>query len=297
MRPRIRTRFFGHAVIVAVAMFAYIPCGITASDDVTQATAPAQPSPNQVTTEPVPVQSSPDQVTTEPVPVQPSPDQAAAEPASAPPPATAEVAHKVILLPVEFTVYERSAGGGREAVPDWTEAARANISASAAAVLQSRAHLELVPMPDLTPDETKVLHEHVGLVRLIVMQGNFFPGGPWQARKADYDRGLGPGLQFLAEKTGAEYAVLLDGAQYKQSGGSVLSQLALAALGVGTGGGGTYLSGSLLDLARGEVSWFNAQTGMEILGMTGSDIRNSGEAQSVLRKLFEPYPTIPALAP
>lgn len=289
---------------LSLACLIFVPGRTLASDE----TVPPEPTVVQQSPADTPSATS-DSSVAAPLPA-PEPSVApepATESSAAPPPATqpsnatagepapAEV-HKVILLPVEFTVYEQSAGGGTEAVPDWTDAARRNLSASAEAVLQSRARLQLVAMPELTPDEAKVLHEHVGLARLVITQGRLLPGGPWNQRKADFDRGLGPGLEFLVQKTGAEYAVLLNGAQYKQSAGSVLSQLALAAMGVGVGGGGTFLSGSLIDLKHGEVAWFNTQMGMQILGMTGSDVRKSDSAESVLRKLFEPYPVIPALA-
>jgi hypothetical protein len=202
---------------------------------------------------------------------------------------------KVILLPVAFTVYEVGAGGTLEAVPDWTEAARANIGSSATTVLQTRAGLELVAMPELTAAEQQVLREYVALSRQIIFQANML-AGEWKARRADFDLAMDDGLAFLREKSGAEFALLLDGRQLKQSGGSVFKQIALASIGIGTSGGGMYMSASLIDLQQGKIAWFNDEQGMEVMGMTGSDVRHSDEAQSVLRRIFEPYPAIPKLA-
>lgn len=219
----------------------------------------------------------------------PPPEQAPADPG----PATPAPA-RVVLLPVEFSVYEKGLATG-EIVADWTEAARVNLAAAAADVLGERAGLQLVPMPTLDAAEQEVLREHLALVKLVVLQANSMPGGAWNSRKPEFDRRFGDGLQFLRERSGADFAVVIDGSQVKQSGGSVFTQIALAAIGVGIPGGGTYLTSSLIDLQGGEVKWFNARFGAEAIGITGSDIRDLGEAKATLRKLFEPYPGIPAL--
>jgi hypothetical protein len=185
--------------------------------------------------------------------------------------------------------------GSGEVVADWTEAARANLAAAATEVLGERAGLQLVSMPELEPAEQEQLREHLALVKLVVLQANSMAGAAWDTRKPDFDRRFGEGLQFLRERSGADFAIVIDGSQVKQSGGSVFTQVAMAAIGVGIPGGGTYLTSSLLDLQAGEVKWFNARFGVEALGITGSDIRDLGEAKATLRKLFEPYPAIPAL--
>jgi hypothetical protein len=202
---------------------------------------------------------------------------------------------KVLLVPVEFSVYEKGLNTS-EIVADWTEAARANLATAATEVLGERAGLQLVPMPVLEPAEQEALHEHLALVKLVVLQASSMSGSAWNRRKPDFDRRLGDGLQFLREKSGADFVILIDGSQVKQSGGSVFTQIALAGiLGVGVPGGGTYLSSSLIDLVAGEVKWFNARYGLEGFGMTNSDLRQLDDAKAMLRKLFEPYPAIPAL--
>lgn len=221
---------------------------------------------------------------------------APAEPVTPAPAPAATTPARVVLLPVEFSVYQQGMGSG-ELVADWTEAARANLGEAATSVLRERAGLQLVPMPVLGTEEQQALREHVALFKLVVSSAHSMPGGAWDARRADFDRRFGEGLRFLRERSGADYAVLIDGAQLKQSGGSIFAQIALAALGVGMPGGGTYLTASLIDLQAGEIKWFNAKMGAEVLGVTGSDIRQLDEAKVTLRKLFEPYPTIPALAP
>lgn len=228
----------------------------------------------------------------EPQPSTPGGTATGPEPASSPPPGPPPA--RVVLLPVEFSVYEKGMGSG-EIVADWTQAARANLGTAAVEVLGERAGLQLVPMPELSPQEQQALREHIALVKLVVLEANDLTGAVWQTRRGDYDRRFGDGLQFLRDKSGADFAIVIDGAQLKQSGGSVFAQIAMAALGVAMPGGGTYLSSSLLDLGNGEVKWFNAKFGAEVLGISGSDIRTPEESKAMLRKLFEPYPAIPAL--
>lgn len=233
--------------------------------------------------------------------------EAAALPAAEPAPSSSEepVASpaKVLLVPVEFSVYEQGLNTS-EIVAEWTEAARANLATAATEVLGERAGLQLVPMPMLEPAEQEVLREHIALVKLVVLQANSMSGGAWNSRKPDFDRRIGDGLQFLRAKSGADFVILIDGSQVKQSGGSVFSDIALLGvlgavggvyLGAGATGGGTYLSSSLIDLVGGDVKWFNTRFGGEAFGMTSSDLRQLDDAKTMLRKLFEPYPAIPAL--
>ncbi len=252
------------------------------------ATALSAQEPPPPDPEPVPAaEAAPEATTVTPVaPVAESAPEAVPVPAVAP--------AKVVLLPVEFSVYEKGVGTG-EIVADWTEAARANLAQAASDVLGERAGLQLVSMPSLEPAEQQALRDHLAVVKLVVLQANSMIGSAWNHRKPEFDRSFGDGLQFLREKSGADFAIVIDGSQVKQSGGSIFTQIALAAIGVGIPGGGTYLTSSLIDLQAGEVKWFNARFGAEALGITGSDIRDLGEAKATLRKLFEPYPAIPAL--
>jgi hypothetical protein len=202
----------------------------------------------------------------------------------------------VLLLPVEFDVYEQSAGGMRELVKDWTDAARANLASAATDVLAERTGLELVSMPELSPQEQQALHDNLGVAKLIATQGSQLGGKVWERRRADFDRTLGDGLAFLHEKTTADYLLLIDGAQAKQTGGSVFTQvLLLATLGVGMPGGGTFVRATLVDLEAGQVKWFNQSIGVQVFGVTGSDVSQSDDTKNLLRGLFNPYPAIPAL--
>jgi len=220
-----------------------------------------------------------------------------AEPAPVAAPAVVTTpAARVVLLPVEFTVYQLGVAGP-EAMPEWTAGARQNLNDALKVALQDRTGLEIVPMPALTEDEQKTLDAHVGVARLIVYEGSHMRGRFWATRRAEFDRQLGPGLVWLRDRSGAEFGVLVAGSQYEQSGGLVFAQVLAAASGfIVSPGGGTNISTALINFTTGEVAWFNSTLAVEVLGISKVDFRKVESSAEVLRELMAPYPRIPALA-
>jgi hypothetical protein len=226
-------------------------------------------------------------------------------PAAAPPTVAAPTAgpqtHKVLLLPSTFIEFQ-NAVSGLEAIPDWTQAARKNLGDAARDSLQATG-LQLEELPELTPQESAIVHDHIAVAQLIVGAGTQYVDRDWHKRRAQFDRTFGDGLRFLHERTGADYALLIDGSQVRQSGGRVamrlLGTLAAAAGGVivvTTGGGGEVLNVCLLDLNNGTVAWFNSSRSKNAFGFAGADLRNAAATQAAIKDLFESYPNISALA-
>jgi len=222
------------------------------------------------------------------------------EPAAvaAPSPETAPAAvHKVVVLPLTFTVYQGSVGAGIEAVPDWTADARHNLEAAAGVALKAHGDFEPTPLPELSDDEQAVLREELGLVHQVIASGATFGHGEWHKHLENFDPEIGEGLSFLHEKTGADYAVVIDGMQIRQSGGQIFMQIALAAAGVAViGGAGATVSMAIIDLNHQTVHWFNSTIGVEALGISSMDVRNTDSAQKVITGLMKNYPTVQALA-
>jgi hypothetical protein len=240
-----------------------------------------------------------------PPPSEPAASVAAAPaevaPAEVAPGPPAPAAHKVLILPPAFTEFQ-NAVAGLEAIPDWTDAARTNLGDAARDTLQTTGGLEPAALPNLTPEELAILHDHIALAQLIVAAGVQYGSGEWHKHRADFDRSFGDGLRFLHERTGADYALLIDGSQVRQSGGRVamkwLGTLAAAAAGiliVPMGGGGEFLNVCLLDLTHGTVVWFNSSRTVDVLASSGADMRNPAATQMAMKKLFASYPIIPAL--
>jgi len=209
--------------------------------------------------------------------------------------------HRVLLLPPAFTEFQNEVSG-LEAIPDWTQAARENLGDAARISLQA-AGLELQPLPDLTPEEFGIVHEHIAVAQLIVAAGALYDSNDWHKHRDNFDRTLGEGLRFLHDRTGADYALLIDGSQVRQSGARigmrVLSTLAAATVHVALvsgGGGGQVVNVCLLDLNTGAVVWFNSSQTKNVFGSAGADLREAPTTQAAMKELFASYPNIPALA-
>jgi|LauGreDrversion4_2_1035121.scaffolds.fasta_scaffold268442_2 hypothetical protein len=204
----------------------------------------------------------------------------------------------VLLVPAEFEVSQMSAGGVTEPAPDMTATARANINGTLQRLFKDHGVYRGVAMPELSAEETANLREHAELFKLLALDTNQMLNTWSKAWTRGTDRKaytIGNGLKFLAERTGADYAVFVNGAQITQTGGSVFLQFMAAGLGYAMPGGGTFLTFGIVDLHDGSVDWFDVRLGAEMFGMTGTDMRNPGTADQVLRDLFGKYPRSPLI--
>jgi hypothetical protein len=195
---------------------------------------------------------------------------------------------RVLLLPVEFNVFQDSTFV-QEIVPEQTEAARLNLGDAAREALLAHGDFELDAMPRLSPDEDKTLHRHVALARLITAQAEAYRRRPWRERRAQFNRDLGNGLSFLHDRTGAGYALLVTGSQ-------VTRCFFCAPLTPNGQKKRTEVDLVLIDLADGNVSWFNSVvTFAGFFGALHRDVSERNDAREVISKLLVAYPDIPAL--
>ncbi len=227
----------------------------------------------------------------------PAPSEAAESPAveATPvpeaPAAAANGAKRILVLPIEFTVYEKSVAG-MEAVKDWTDAAQKNLGEAAVAHLGADSRFQTQAFPSIEGEA--VLREHIELFKIVAntMTGVLQWGGKAFAdKRASPDYSIGDGLAFLADATGADYAFIMAGGQVKQTGGSAFMQFVAAAGGVYVPGGGTYAMAGIIDLRSGEVKWLNSAAGEQMFGMTGTDTRTPAAAQEVVDRMFKDFPS------
>ena len=234
----------------------------------------------------------------EPVPVEAAAPAPAQEPA-ADTQAQAELvapakpgAKRIVVLPVEFTVYEKSVSG-IEAVPDWSERAQFALNDAAAGMLRQDNRFDIVTMPTFQGETEALLREHVEFFKIVtdcVTNVIQYGGKAWQEKRTNFDYTLGDGLAFLADAAQADYALIVVGAQIKQTGGSIFMQVLAAAGGYAVAGGGTFVAIGVVNLRTGDLAWFNWKMGGELFGMTGSDVREPATALAVVTKMFEEYP-------
>lgn len=227
-------------------------------------------------------------------PVRPEP---VSDPVTAPP--AASTAPGILILPPEFVVYQQSVGA-TEPVPEWTSAAQTNIANAARAVLTQDSRFDVVDLPSMEEADRSALREHVELFKVVAMnlEGVVKLGGkPWQSVRDNADFRIGEGLKFLKARTGADYALVLSGAEIRQTGGSIFMQLAIAGvLGAYVPGGGTFMYCGIVDLESGRITWYNASLGASVFGMGGSaNTDKEAGATKSLGTLFKTYPDSPGL--
>lgn len=164
---------------------------------------------------------------------------------------------KILVLPAYVKVYSLTASGSVEDSPDATAAASGYGNAELQRYLATDAAFKLVPMPTLSASEQSTLDEHVALYKSIVHDARMADslGGPWKAPLAAFTYSVGPGLDFVRQRSGADYLLVL----VAEDGESTAGRIAMTML---FGGlvGRNYISAGLIDLHTGNVVWLNYDT-------------------------------------
>ena len=206
--------------------------------------------------------------------------------------------YKLLVLRPDVTVGSLTTGGMVEPRADWTEQARASITAALRAqqaarggnvtIIEHRNQLTGVSEQELADierlnfavDQSIVLHKYLG------------DGLPTK-RGRGLDWTLGADAVRLGQKTGYDYALFLHAEDQVASGGRIaLGILGLAGCFIGfcapnVGGQQQLDYASLVDLKTGEVVWFNVvAAGSQVPGIKFGDLRTpAGAAQMVDRLL------------
>ncbi len=216
----------------------------------------------------------------------------AVEVATPAPEGTPAGAKRIVMLPVEFTVYQKSVAG-IEAVPDWTETATFSLGDAAIKMLSQDQRFQVVSVPQFEGETKNLLREHVEFFKIVgntALSMAQYGGKAIAEKSTNFEYTLRDGLAFHGEAADADYAFILGGTQVTQTGGSVFMQFLAAAGGYATAGGGTYVMAGIVDLRTGRIVWLNSRAGTQVFGMTGSDIRQPATAAEVVTRMFEGFP-------
>jgi hypothetical protein len=194
---------------------------------------------------------------------------------------------RVLVLPVDFDVLEMSAGGMIEPVPASTTEAEAALTDATIRVLKHTGKFQIIDLPAMSDEEKEVLKEHVALYKLTAFNASQMirMGGPaWKAKQKQFDYSIGDGLKFLVERSGADAAVVVAGAQVNSSGGRIAMMILLAAAGVAIPLGGAQGTAGIVDLNTGKISWLEERMG------TKGNIREKAGAEQTMMALVGSYP-------
>lgn len=199
-----------------------------------------------------------------------------------------ELPKRVLLMPMDVTVSELSAGGLAEEVPDWSKQAEDNLLAELTNNAQQHVKLELISLPQLTENEQHAVEQHQALYDTVggtAMALTMMPIAAWEHKNRNFDYTLGSGLSFLADKTGADTALFIVGEDMISSSGRKAAFVVAAAFGVGLQMGHTVVIGGLVDLRSGDILWLNYTVDTDNTTLT-----DRADVAEVLNELFEKYP-------
>ena len=195
---------------------------------------------------------------------------------------------KFILLPIDVTVSEISAGGIVEEVPDWSAAATTNIHNALNTFFQEEKGMTLLPTPSLSEEEQALIEEHVALYDVAAgtsLALKYQGGQAWEEKNKRFDYTLGDGLRFLKKKTDADAALIIIGLDQISSSGRKAAMVAAALFGVAVPGGISFITAGVVDLNTGDILWFNHN-----FAVASHDLRDKKDATAMLYKMLLEYP-------
>lgn len=117
-----------------------------------------------------------------------------------------------------------------------------------------RSDIILKTLPELTEEEQKKFDEHLALYG-VVGPAAAFEGSAWKHKVENFDYSIGPGLNFIKEKTGAKTALFINAVDLRSTGGRATLMVTAAIFGVGIPMGGSAVYLSMVDLETGDIMW------------------------------------------
>ncbi|MFO1320505.1 MAG: hypothetical protein U1F52_12890 [Burkholderiales bacterium] len=208
-------------------------------------------------------------------------------------PVTRPVPARMLLLPIDLRVHEISAGNVVEKVDAWSRRATETAEAYVRTLDSQEDGLTLVAIPPLSGDEQAALDQHVALYDAVALTAYLAQRATdpvWRKRGEETDFTLGPGLKALAEKSGADAALVIIGTDYISSGGrkaamAVTSVVgALIGIGIVPQGGQAFVSAGIFDLRTGQLLWFDTHRSGSL------DLNEEKGVRAVLDAVFRTAP-------
>lgn len=203
---------------------------------------------------------------------------------------------QVVLMPVDVDVYELSAGGVREEVPEWSSTAETNVRNALLVSKGSQGKCcitRAVDTSSLTADEREMLEEHLALFNIVATNAvwaNLPYNTAWHFKAEHFDYTLGDGLGFLKEKYGLDAGLVITGEDVVSSSGRKTTAVLGAMFGVAVPLGHSILMGGLVDFSTGDLLWLN-----HVVSTAGQDdLRDPASCLELARTLLKEYPGLPS---
>lgn len=191
---------------------------------------------------------------------------------------------RVLVMTPDVKYYLLTAGGVPQPHGDWTDAARRNFAEALVQFADARG-TDLVQIPESNElDEVQVSYQKLySAVGMTIIQNHFGPSR-LPTKQGSFDWSLGPGVQELGQRYGADYALFSFYRDYQASGGRVAFALLAAAAGVAVPMGAEQGFAALVDLHSGDIVWFN------MVNAGAGELRDPGGAHATVQGLFADLP-------
>ena len=202
----------------------------------------------------------------------------------------AHLPKKVVIMPVSVRMYEVTAGGVQEEVREWSTQAETNVHKAISALLAKKGGIQEVALPRLSASERAAIDEHMALYKLVA---NTVPNSGLHHKLRRFDYGIGPGLNALLARTGADAVLMVYGNDYASTAGrktkAVLGKIPI--VNIFTGGevelGHSFVHLGFIELKSGDLLWMNSE-----YRQGSSNLRDYDDAEDLIEAIFDWYPGI-----
>lgn len=198
---------------------------------------------------------------------------------------------KTVLLPLDVKVKEFSSGGLLDEIGSSTSRAKSIFQHELPQVVKTN-DIDLVKLPaTLSAQEQAKIEEYVALYNVVAANAIGYTGQlapqAWKHKIKHFDYTLGPGLQFLKEKTGADTALFITGEDVISTSGRKAAFVIAAIFGVAIPLGHTFIVGGMVDLETGDILWLN-----HTVEVSEKTFLKDQDVNEMLTLLYQSYPGI-----
>ncbi len=191
-------------------------------------------------------------------------------------------------MPIDIELSELTASGNLEPKADWTNLARAHVSAALKAELAEK-NDALIAYRQPKDEKTEHLHQQLiklnSTVGLTIIKHKILPNKIFElpTKQDKFDWTLGRATTVFRQDD-ADYGLFVYIRDSYTSAGRAALIVAAAILRVGVSGGKTLAFASLVDLRTGDVVWFN------LLSSESANLRETETAREAMKDLLTDLP-------
>src|SRR5580765_3417648 len=122
------------------------------------------------------------------------------------------VPRKILLIPSDVAIF-RVGPGSAERADDLIKGEKTSIDEELRAGIGKQKKIEFVALPDLDPQAQAQVDEHIALFEQVAGAAlrNGQGAAVWSPKVGHFDYGIGDGLRFLKQRTGADAALFVGG--------------------------------------------------------------------------------------